>query len=180
MTDEAPTDDGSTTTRPGGEGPRQPRCTGAESDRRVGELIAMMHQGKGRTRELRAHGVEVWGISRRQTDYYIAKARKELREDMEAEVGDCRAELGGWLRECYKKAIEDGDPKAGIAAVQAMAKLLGLYGPNASKIGAEDADAKARRLLGGVYEVEPGAIDASHPIDDYEDDGEDEFDDEEE
>lgn len=176
MTDSTPPDEASAT-RPGGDAPRQPRCTGAESDRRVGELIVMMRSGKGTAREMKAHARAAWQISERQTDYYIQKARRELREDMEAEVGDARAELGGWIRQCYREAIEGKDPKAGIAAAQMMAKLLGLFAPGGGKVGAEDADVKARRLLGGVYEVEPG--DTAHPIDDYEDDGE-EFDDEEE
>lgn len=179
MTDDTPTDGGaSASTRPGGTAPRPHRCTGAESDRRVGELISKMRGGKGTTREMRAHGKEAWGISWRQTDYYIAKARRELREDIEAEIGDARAEMGGWIRESYRVAIEGGDPKAAIAAAREMGRLLGLYSPGAGKIAAEDADAKARRLLGGVYGVEPDAIiDGTHTDDE---DTEDEFDDEEE
>lgn len=122
--------------------PRQPRCSGAESDRRVGEMIAMMRQGRGTTRELIAHAAEAWGISTRMAQEYIAKARAELREDMEADVGDARAELSGWFRECYRRAIEDGDRQAAIAAARELGKLLGLYpAKSAGGTGADPVDA---------------------------------------
>lgn len=133
MSTDIDTDDGDGLT--GNQIPRQGRCTGAESDRRVGELIHMMRTGRGTAREMIEHAATAWGISRRMAQEYIAKARRELREDMEADIGDARAELSGWLRECYRRALEGGDPKAATGAARELGRLLGLYPATNGKQG---------------------------------------------
>lgn len=189
MTDETPPDE-PVTDEPGTEtaGSARPpyihraRCTASEAAARIAVIADMLAQ-RHRRMEIRAFCKQEWGINHRSADYYIQKATTQLAEQVSSQVGEARTLLVAAIDRQYRKADDSGDVKNALAAIRELAKLHGLYNPGSGggKLGAEDADQKARRLLGGVYEVEPG--DTPAPIDepdDYEDDGDGEFDDEEE
>lgn len=154
------------------------RCTAAEVEVRVGEVVALLAQGHSR-RDVLQYAAEKWGMAERTVDDYLRRARHEMAEAIRGDVDEMVGELAGWYRQQYKTAIEAKDIGFALRAGALMARLLGL--DHAARVGSgggsgkADPDAKAASLLRGVYGVEgEGEAQPASAGDDFDEDGEEE------
>ena len=101
------------------------RITAAEKDRRT-HLIAQMIINGTRTSECHRYAAETWGISRRQSEVYVADARALIRADYSADRRDFLAQKLALLEEVTRKAAESNQLNAVIGATRLSAELAQL------------------------------------------------------
>ena len=104
------------------------KATKAEVGNRINQVADMILQGFTRGQILQfVTEKTAWGISERQTDYYIRKARDKFEE--EAEINR-RYELGRALKrldDLYRRDMAIQDYKAALQVQKERSTLTGLY-----------------------------------------------------
>jgi hypothetical protein len=101
------------------------KATNAESAIRTNAVYALLGKGWSR-QQIMEYSNEKWGISRSQTDQYIAKARRLLTEDCDLQRSAWIAEALQRLRKLEQTAADKNQISASITAIQMQAKLIGL------------------------------------------------------
>ena len=101
------------------------RVTKAESILRTQEVYGLLSKGhsRGQIQQLLA---EQWGMSVRQIDEYIAKARELLEEDCNIARPAYLAELLQRLRMYEQAAAKRGQYQVAVNSATQQAKLIGL------------------------------------------------------
>ena len=97
----------------------------AEVERRVDQLARLLISG-ARTSECVRHSTETWGVTRRQSETYIARARKLIRDDMSMERQDFLAQKLALMDDVSKKALNSNQLGAAIGAARLAAELAQL------------------------------------------------------
>jgi hypothetical protein len=97
----------------------------AEVELRVDRLARLLISG-ARTSECVRYSSETWGVTRRQSETYIARARKLIREDMSMERQDFLAQKLALMDDVAKKALNSNQLGAAIGAARLAAELAQL------------------------------------------------------
>ncbi len=100
-------------------------CTAAEVELRVAVIVGLLLQGSRRS-ELLTHAANVWGVSVRQTDRYIAAAREQIREDWQLDRVDMLAHTLSSLAELQREARKAGQLSVALGCINSMARLVQL------------------------------------------------------
>lgn len=104
------------------------KASKAEFENRINEVFSMLVIG-ATTAHIVRYSSETWGVTRRQTEKYIARATERLKKlatiDREVEVSKAikRYEM------IFQKALKDGQYYAAINAQKELCKLLALNMP---------------------------------------------------
>ena len=101
------------------------KSTKIEVNHRVNTCYKLLAEGQSRTQILRFCS-DQWGITERQAETYLARAREKLMEDAEMERPAWVAEALQRLRTYEQAAYKSRQNQVAINAVQAQAKLIGL------------------------------------------------------
>ena len=100
------------------------KVTKAESTLRTQEVYSYLSKGYSRAQILQ--DCSVWGVSDRQIDTYIAKARELLEEDCNIARPAYLAELLQRLRTYEQAAAKRGQYQVAVNSATQQAKLIGL------------------------------------------------------
>ena len=100
------------------------KATKAESTLRTQEIYGLLSHGYSRSHILQQ--VADWGLSDRQIEYYIAKARELLEKDCEIARPAYLAELLQRLRTYEIAAAKRGQYQVAVNSATQQAKLIGL------------------------------------------------------
>jgi hypothetical protein len=92
-------------------------------------IYSMLCEGKSRANIL-LYAAEIWEISERQTDTYIANARSRLEQDCAMSREAFMAEALAGYRELRSAANARGQLMVSKTALDAMVQLVGLTGKN--------------------------------------------------
>ena len=92
-------------------------------------IYSMLCEGKSRANIL-LYASEIWDITERQTDNYIANARKRLELDCQMSREAFMAEALAGYRELRDAANKRGQLIVSKTALEAMVQLVGLTGKN--------------------------------------------------
>jgi len=101
------------------------KSTKIEVNHRVNTCYKLLAEGLSRTQILQ-QATEQWGVTERQAETYLARARDKLMEDAEMERPAWVAEALVRLRNYENAAYKQRQNQTAINAVQAQAKLIGL------------------------------------------------------
>ena len=101
------------------------RCTTAEADRRV-DTMARMLISAGTTSQILRFSSAEWGVTKRQAETYLARARRIVRDDYSQERADYLASRLAVLDSITQKAIKCGQLSAAVGAVRLGAELTQL------------------------------------------------------
>ena len=101
------------------------KSTKIEVNHRVNTCYKLLAEGQSRTQILQFCS-DQWGITERQAETYLARAREKLLEDAEMERPAWVAEALQRLRTYEQAAYKSRQNQVAINAVQAQAKLIGL------------------------------------------------------
>ena len=103
--------------------PRAKKSTIPEMDARINCVYDSLLKGLSKTQIVR-HAADEWGISERQTETYIQRARDLQRLDAELERPAWLAQAVAKLQELERRASENGNYFAAMRAIELQAKLL--------------------------------------------------------
>jgi hypothetical protein len=99
--------------------------TKLQIDQRVSDCYRLLCSGYAR-RDILLHASDKgWGLSERQIETYISRARELLLQDAELQRPVWLSEALGRLRKAERHAAELGQPAVVIQSVMAQAKLIG-------------------------------------------------------
>lgn len=101
------------------------RCSAAEADARVDTLARLLVEAKSTSWLLRFASDE-WGITKRQAETYLARARQQVRDDYSVERAEFLASRLGVLESIAAKALASGQLSAACGAVRLQAELAQL------------------------------------------------------
>jgi len=101
------------------------KSTKIEVNHRVNTVYKLLSEGQSRSQILQFSSDE-WGITERQAETYLARAREKLLADAEMERPAWVAEALQRLRTYEQAAYKSRQNQVAINAVQAQAKLIGL------------------------------------------------------
>lgn len=101
------------------------RQSAAEIERRIDVVARMLVNAASTSQVLRFCSVE-WGVSKRQAETYLARARAIVREDYSQERSDFLASRLGVLDSITQKAIKSGQLSAAVGSVRLAAELTQL------------------------------------------------------
>ncbi len=101
------------------------RSTKTETYHRVNAVYKALAENSSRGQIIQFCS-EKWGVTERQADTYIARAREKLLEDCEMERPAWIAEALARLRTYEKAAYKEKQNQTAINSVQAQAKLIGI------------------------------------------------------
>ena len=101
------------------------KSTKIEVYHRVNTCYKMLAEAKSRTQILRFCS-DKWGITERQAETYLARAREKLLEDVEMERPAWISEALARLRTYEQAAYNQKQNQTAINSVQAQAKLIGI------------------------------------------------------
>lgn len=101
------------------------KSTKIEVNHRVNTVYKLLAEGLTRSQILQFSS-EQWGVTERQAETYLARAREKLLEDAEMERPAWVAEALVRLRNYENAAYKSRQNQVAINAVQAQAKLIGL------------------------------------------------------
>lgn len=101
------------------------RSTKTETVHRVNAVYKLLAEGQSRGQIIQ-FCAEKWGVTERQADTYIARAREKLLEDCEMERPAWIAEALQRLRTYEQAAYKQKQNQTAINSVQAQAKLIGI------------------------------------------------------
>ena len=101
------------------------KSTKVEVNHRVNACYKLLAEGKSRTQIL-LFCSEEYGVSERQGETYLSRAREKLLEDAEMERPAWVAEALLRLRNYENAAFKEKQNQTAINAVQAAAKLIGI------------------------------------------------------
>ena len=101
------------------------RSTKVETEHRINAVYKLLAEGNSRGSVIQ-FCAEKWGVTERQADTYMARARVKLMEDCEMERPAWIAEALARLRTYEKAAYKEKQNQTAINSVQAQAKLIGI------------------------------------------------------
>ena len=101
------------------------RSSKAQLALRIDTIYGMLCEGKSRANIILISS-ELWGITERQTDNYLAEARKRLEEDCAMTREAFMAEALAGYRELRSMANARGQLMVSKTALDAMVQLVGL------------------------------------------------------
>jgi hypothetical protein len=101
------------------------KSTSAEVDMRVNRVARMLSNGAVRS-EIVQYCSKEWGVSERQGDKYIQKARDLLRVDWEIDRRTFTAELLSQLASLQKESRKNGQGHIALGCINSAAKLAQL------------------------------------------------------
>ena len=101
------------------------RSTASATAFRVDTVYGLLCEGRSRGDIVR-FASEQWGVTDRQTDTYIARARDKLAQDADMARPAWLAEALGRLRNYEQQASKRGQMQVAINSVQTQAKLIGF------------------------------------------------------
>jgi hypothetical protein len=101
------------------------KSTNAEINLRVTEVYGLLTRGYSRSQILQ-HTSEVWGVSDRMGDHYIAKARELIDADCNLSRPAFLAECLAGIRTIRQKAEADKQHQTALNAIKLQAELTGL------------------------------------------------------
>ena len=104
---------------------KRKRSTKSELALRTDTIYGMLCEGKSRANIILISS-EMWGITERQTDNYIAEARKRLEEDCRMSREAFMAEALAGYREIRETAQRRGQLMCSKQCLDAMVQLVGL------------------------------------------------------
>ena len=97
----------------------------ATVDMRINRVAKMLSTGSVRS-EIGQYASEHWGLSQRQADKYIQRARAILAEDFEIDRRTFTAELLSQLASLQKEARESNQGHIALGCINSAAKLAQL------------------------------------------------------
>lgn len=101
------------------------RSTKVETEHRINAVYKLLSEGQSRSQVIQFCS-EKWGVTDRQGDTYMARARQKLLEDCEMERPAWIAEALQRLRTYEQAAYKQKQNQTAINSVQAQAKLIGI------------------------------------------------------
>ena len=101
------------------------KSTKIEVNHRVNACYKLLAEGQSRSQIL-LYCSENWGVSERQGETYLSRAREKLLEDCEMERPAWIAEALQRLRTYEQAAFKEKQNQTAINSVQALAKLIGI------------------------------------------------------
>ena len=101
------------------------KSTKIEVNHRVNACYKLLAEGQSRSQIL-LYCSETWGVSERQGETYLSRAREKLLEDCEMERPAWIAEALQRLRTYEQAAFKEKQNQTAINSVQAQAKLIGI------------------------------------------------------
>ena len=101
------------------------RSTKVETEHRINTVYKLLSEGNSRGQVVQFCS-DKWGVTDRQGDTYIARAREKLLEDCEMERPAWIAEALQRLRTYEQAAYKQKQNQTAINSVQAQAKLIGI------------------------------------------------------
>ena len=101
------------------------RSTKVETEHRINAVYKLLAEGHSRAQVIQFCS-EKWGVTDRQGDTYMARAREKLLEDCEMERPAWIAEALQRLRTYEQAAYKQKQNQTAINSVQAQAKLIGI------------------------------------------------------
>lgn len=110
-------------------GKRSRKATQAVVAHRVNRIARMYAHAAVRS-EVVQYCAENWGLSERQADEYIKKAKEVLREDFEIDRRTFTAELMSQLASIQKECRRTGNYSTALGAINSMMKLAQLVNTN--------------------------------------------------
>ena len=99
------------------------KCNNTESDQRVNAVYSLLLRAHSR-RQIIQFAAETWGISERQTDVYIARARQLLSLDAELERPQWLEAALARLQDYERRASDKEQLGTALVALEKQAKLL--------------------------------------------------------
>ena len=102
------------------------KSTKIEVDMRVNRVARLLANGAVRS-EIVQYATNEWGVSDRQTDNYIAKARELIRADWEIDRRSFTAEILAQLSSIQKEARKTGNLNVALGCVNQAAKVARLF-----------------------------------------------------
>lgn len=105
---------------------RPKKATNAEIEERLREVRALV-LGSTSYPEILRYAATRWGVSQRQTDYYLARIRDEFKAQATRDTEVNYAAAVHRLEDYIRRAIKDGDRKAELAGMRELHKLQGLH-----------------------------------------------------
>ncbi|MEZ4436749.1 MAG: hypothetical protein R3F65_30485 [bacterium] len=143
------------------DGPFTPRCSDAEAEARVTQVIRWISEGQGR-REVLQSGAEAWGLATRQMDAYLGRAYAAMRADTHREREELIAEhvirREALFRLCLAEAARQSDIEgaaapalsAGRAVLTDLARLQALYATDRASLARAGLDDTLAKIGLGV------------------------------
>ena len=101
------------------------RSTKVETEHRINAVYKLLSEGQSRSQVIQFCS-EKWGVTERQGDTYMARAREKLMEDCEMERPAWIAEALQRLRTYEQAAYKQKQNQTAINSIQAQAKLIGI------------------------------------------------------
>jgi len=93
---------------------------------RINEVIRYILEGY-RVYEIKEKITKQYGVSFREVDRYLARARKFIIADFASTREEALAEALAMRQNLYKEALENGDKRLALEVLKDIAKLRGLY-----------------------------------------------------
>ena len=136
--------------------PREERATQIEVIYRILEVKKAVLEGAHRPDILQLASDE-WGLTERQGDEYIAKARKEIKIEVDA-MGQTNLEWHIAARmHLFNKAARINDLSNARQILDSLAKLQGLWVDKSELVGADGQPIPATRVLVTFVDPSDGA-----------------------
>ena len=101
------------------------KSTKVEINHRVNAVYKLLAEGHSRT-QIVQFCADKWGITERQGDTYIARARDKLLEDVEMDRPAWVAEALQRLRMLEQKAAKKNQTQSAINSIALQARLIGI------------------------------------------------------
>ena len=101
------------------------RSTASATAFRVDTVYGLLCEGQSRGDIVR-FAAEQWGVTDRQVDTYIARARNKLAQDADMARPAWLAEALGRLRRYEQAAYKRGNVQCALNSVALQAKLIGM------------------------------------------------------
>ena len=98
------------------------RSTKAEANYRLNKVAKLLSTGHTRSQIMQL-AADDWGIKERQTDQYIADARKILKEDFDIDRRQFTAEMLSQLATLQKEARNNSQLSVALGCINSMAKI---------------------------------------------------------
>lgn len=96
-----------------------------EVEHRVDVIARMIVNAATTSQVLRYCSVE-WGVSKRQAETYLARAREAVRQDYSLERAEFLASRLGVLDSVTQKAVKSGQLSAAVGSIRLQAELAQL------------------------------------------------------
>ena len=101
------------------------KSTNAELKLRVTEVYGLLTRGYSRA-QIHQHAADLWQLSERQADTYIAKARELIDADCNLSRPAFLAECLAGIRSIRQKAEAEKQHQTALNAIKLQAELTGL------------------------------------------------------